>query len=333
MFVDRVRITVSGGRGGDGCVSFRREKFVPKGGPDGGDGGAGGDVILRATFGEQSLVDRRFQPLWRGANGSHGRGKRQHGACADPRVILVPVGTLVRDGESGEMLADLAEDGQEYTAARGGAAGRGNPRFASARCRVPRGATPGAPGQEFDLDLELKTVADVGLVGYPNAGKSTLLRALSAARPKTAAYPFTTRHPIVGVVEFDDFFRYTVADVPGLIDGAHANVGLGHEFLRHIERCRILVFVLDTAGVDQRQPENDLAALFRELELHQQGLTARPAVVVANKMDMPAAGEGLAALKQHTDLTVFPICAEDGTGTRELAAHLRTVLEAITEPA
>ena len=330
MFIDRVTIQVKAGDGGKGCVSFRREKYVPKGGPDGGDGGDGGSVILVASTGRQSLVELHFMPHFEGERGVHGKGKKLHGARGDDKVIVVPVGTIVCDAKSGDQLADLATDGATLIAAKGGKGGVGNPRFRSSTHQTPRFAGSGRPGEERTLLLELKTVADVGLVGYPNAGKSTLIGAISHAHPKTAPYPFTTRHPNVGVVTFEDFFRFTVSDIPGLIDGAHNNVGLGHDFLRHIERCRVLVYVLDTAGVDDRDPWADFQALQRELELYQEGLSARAAVVVANKMDLAASSERYETLKQHLgDYPVYPISATHPETTRDLVRALREQVEGL----
>ena len=326
MFVDRAKITVRGGKGGKGCVSFRREKYVPKGGPDGGDGGHGGDVILRASKHEQSLVAFHYMPHFEGAKGGHGKGKGQHGRRGDPKILDVPVGTWVTDAESSELIADLCADGQEVVVARGGRGGRGNCRFVTSTRRAPRMADPGEEGGVREIQLELKVLADVGLVGYPNAGKSTLLAAISDAHPKTAAYPFTTRHPVVGVVEFPDYHRLTVADIPGLIDGAHENVGLGHEFLRHIERARVLLYVLDAAGVDGRTPWDDFAALQRELALYQEELVRRPFLVVANKVDMPAARENVERLRRELDTPVLSISAIHGKNVQRLASRLRDLL-------
>ena len=272
MFVDRVKISVKGGRGGNGCVSFHREKFVPRGGPDGGNGGNGGSVVLKADANEQSLIDLSYNRHYDAPNGPNGKGKNMYGKNADNVVVKVPVGTVVFDEETGEFLGDLETAGMELVVAQGGRGGKGNAAFATSGNRAPRVCEEGTEGEEKLLLLELKTIADVGLVGYPNAGKSTLLRALSAARPKVAPYPFTTLHPMVGVVEYEDFSRLTVADIPGLIDGAHRNVGLGHHFLRHIERTHLLVYVLDMAGVDGRTPWDDFRHLQNELELYMKGL-------------------------------------------------------------
>ncbi|MFA4944564.1 MAG: GTPase ObgE [Lentisphaeria bacterium] len=336
MFVDRCKIKVRGGSGGKGCASFRREKYVPLGGPDGGDGGHGGSVILRAVTGQQSLVDLYYMPHYEAKNGEPGRHKDQNGHRGADRVIEVPVGTVLKDAATGELLADLAAVGAEFVAAAGGRGGKGNLHFISSTNRAPRTFGPGEPGEERELLLELKTIAEVGLVGYPNAGKSTLIAAISDAHPKTAPYPFTTRHPVVGVVEFPDFQRFTVADIPGLIDGAHLNRGLGHDFLRHIERCPILVYVLDMAGVDGRNPGEDLLALERELEQYQAGLSRRAALIVANKMDLPAARRNLAALKRRKhrpDLPILEISALHHEHLRKLVNHLRRLLDQAPAPA
>ncbi|MDT8391012.1 MAG: GTPase ObgE [Lentisphaeria bacterium] len=328
MFVDRVNIKIRGGDGGHGSISFRREKYIPKGGPDGGDGGNGGSVIFVATAGEQSLVDLYYMNHYEAKNGVPGMGKNRHGHNGADKVVNVPVGTVFYDLKTGEVVADLTEDGQEWVGAKGGSGGHGNRRFISSKNRAPRIAGEGYPGEERELRLELKTIADVGLVGYPNAGKSTFLSAVSDAHPKTAPYPFTTRHPNVGVVEFDDYTRMTIADIPGLIDGAHNNVGLGHDFLRHIERCRMLLYVLDTAGVDTRNPADDLDHLKKELELYLPGLTDKPSLVVANKMDLPESADHLAELKKrHPDVEIMEISALTHDHTHELIQRLRRIIQ------
>lgn len=329
MFVDKAAITVKGGDGGHGCCSFRREKFVPRGGPDGGDGGGGGHVILRATTSQQSLVDLIYMRHYAAPRGPNGKGKDMHGKKADDIELTVPVGTMVYDKTTGELLVDLAADGQTFIVARGGKGGRGNARFLSNFNRAPRECEAGDPGEERQVFLELKTIADVGLVGYPNAGKSTLLRAVSAARPKVAPYPFTTLHPNVGVVDFPDFYRLNIADIPGLIDGAHANVGLGHAFLKHIERTHVLAYVLDMAGVDGRTPWEDFRHLQAELELYMKGLSKRPAVIVANKMDLPESAENLALLREELAsevIEIIPISAESAE-CGELKNVLRRMVE------
>ena len=332
MFVDRAKVQAIAGDGGDGCISFRREKYVPRGGPDGGDGGRGGSVIFRAVTGEQSLVNLRFKQHWRAKHGEHGKGKGRHGSRADDCIVDVPVGTLVRDAGTGELLADLTEEGQEHIVAHGGHGGKGNARFVTSTDRAPRKCGPGGEGEVRELAVELKIIADVGLVGYPNAGKSTLIRAISDARPKTAPYPFTTRFPNVGVVELEDYSRFTVADIPGLIEGAHENVGLGHEFLRHIERCRMLAYVLDLGSVDGRDPLEDLSSLRQELEYHQAGLSARPAIIVANKTDLdPPAKENLRRLEASEDLVVVPVCAELEEHTGDVISALADLLRGIDQ--
>lgn len=298
MFVDKAKIHVKAGDGGNGCCSFRREKFVPRGGPDGGDGGSGGDIIIKTDFGEQSLVQYRFNQHYAAKHGVHGKGKNLHGRKSPDVILRVPVGTVILDMD-GNILADMDDIESEFTVAVGGRGGRGNPRFASSANRVPMECESGLPGEELDIELELKTIADVGLVGFPNAGKSTLLRAVSDAHPKVAPYPFTTLHPVVGVVKFDDFERLTIADIPGLIDGAHDNVGLGHSFLKHIERTKMLVFVLDMAGTDGRAPWDDYNSLKEELELYMKGLSERRSIIVANKMDIDLSKENLELFKHE----------------------------------
>ncbi len=298
-FIDKTQIRVKAGDGGSGSCSFRREKFIPKGGPDGGDGGAGGNVILEASTSESSLVSLVFKRSYRAKNGTNGAGKGLYGHKGDDLILKVPVGTVVRDLDSGEVIADLDENGAQAIVANGGRGGRGNIHFATSTNRAPRKFESGREGEERQLELELKMIADAGLVGYPNAGKSTLISNLSDARPKVAPYPFTTLHPVVGVVEYPDYRRLTLADIPGLIDGAHRNVGLGHAFLRHIERTSVLLYVLDMGGVDGRAPWDDLASLEQELELYLPGLSKRPSLIVANKMDLPDAEANLAELKQR----------------------------------
>jgi len=332
MFVDKTSIYVKGGDGGNGCCSFRREKFVPKGGPDGGDGGNGGNVYLEGSNGEQSLVSLVYQRRYVAPNGPGGKGAGCHGRTADDVIVKVPVGSIATDLETGEIVADIDAAGKRVLVAAGGRGGRGNARFATSTNRVPRYCEPGKPGEEHELEIELKTIADAGLVGYPNAGKSTLLGALSSARPKVASYPFTTLHPSVGVVEFEypDFTRYTVADIPGLIDGAHENIGLGHAFLRHIERTTMLVYVLDMAGTDGRDPVEDFHHLREELELYQEGLTGRRSIIAANKMDGDLSAENLAKLQADPaaqQYTIIPITAAINE-LGELKMALRKEIEA-----
>src|SRR5438270_4899116 len=284
MFVDRIKVFAQAGSGGRGSVSFRREKFVPKGGPDGGDGGRGGDVILRADRHVDNLSNLFYEPIIKAKRGGHGMGKKMYGRAAQPKIVKVPVGTIVWPAEEGkrstlnstsELVIDLTRDEQEFVLCRGGAGGKGNVHFKSSRNRAPREYKEGEEGEEGHFLLELRTIADAGLVGYPNAGKSTLLRKISAARPKVAPYPFTTLHPIVGVMDFPGYRRATIADIPGLIEGAHRNVGLGHDFLRHITRCRLLLFVVDVAGSERRSPIADLQILRREIDLYYVRLSLR----------------------------------------------------------
>src|SRR5438477_8093453 len=324
MFVDRVKVFAQAGKGGRGCVSFRREKFVPKGGPDGGDGGRGGNVILRADRHVDNLANLFYEPLIKAKNGGHGMGKKMSGRAGADKIVKVPVGTVVWPAEeekhatstvqpstsNSEQLpignrqaaspfTDLARDRQEFVLCRGGGGGKGNVHFKSSRNRAPRQYTEGEEGEEGYFLLELRTIADAGLVGYSNAGKSTLLRKISAARPKVAAYPFTTLHPIVGVIKFPGYKRATIADIPGLIEGAHQGVGLGHEFLRHITRCRILVFVIDVAGSEGRNPVEDLQSLRREIDLYDPTLSSCPWLVIANKMDLPDAKKNVEAVRER----------------------------------
>ena len=341
MFIDRIKVFAQAGNGGRGSVSFRREKFVPKGGPDGGDGGRGGNVILRADRHVDNLVNLFYEPLIKAKNGGHGMGKKMSGRAAVDKIVKVPVGTVVWPAEeekhqtvqqptsSSEQLAipviDLARDGQEFVLCRGGAGGKGNVHFKSSRNRVPRQYTEGEEGEQGYFRLELRTIADAGLVGYPNAGKSTLLRKISAARPKVAAYPFTTLHPIVGVIEFPGYQRATIADIPGLIEGAHRGLGLGHEFLRHITRCRVLIFVVDVAGSEGRNPVEDLQNLRREIDLYDSTLSSRTWFVVANKMDLPGAKENLKALQERfPKVQILPTSAAKGEGIDDLKQALAT---------
>jgi len=321
-FVDYAKIQALAGNGGDGCRAFRREKYEPHGGPAGGDGGHGGSVVLRADKNCSSLLDLYFQPLQRAEHGEPGRGKDQYGRHGKDRVALVPLGTEVRDAETGAWLGEVVADGAELLVARGGKGGLGNRHFATSSYQAPTETTLGERGEQKKLILEMKTVADVGLVGYPNAGKSSLVRAISPARPKVGAYPFTTLHPVIGTVIYDDFRKIYVADIPGLIEGAHTGHGLGHDFLRHIERTRFLLIVLDMAGTEGRNPVEDYRHLLAELKLHRADLLERPRKIVANKMDLPEAGERLKEFKRRTRQKVMEISAETGLGIEGLKAEL-----------
>ncbi len=317
-FVDRVRIQAHAGNGGTGVATFRREKYVPRGGPDGGDGGNGGSIVLLASKDVASLLDLHFAPIVRAQHGERGRGKQQYGHGGSDKIVPVPLGTEVRDVESGDFLGEVLADGDRLTIARGGKGGLGNMHFKTSTHQAPLEFTEGEPGEVKTLWLTMKTVADVGLVGYPNAGKSTLLGELSAARPKTASYPFTTRHPLVGILEFDAMHSLRVADVPGLLKGAHKGIGLGHDFLRHIERTHFLLFVIDMAGSDGRNPAEDYLSLRDELRLYNPELAERPYAVIANKMDEPASKKNLTAFKRKTKEKPLKLCAVLGEGIPEL---------------
>ena len=303
-------------------MSFRREKFVPRGGPDGGDGGHGGHVILRASRDENSLVRVYYVPHQRADHGGAGRGKKQHGRNGKDCIVTVPCGSEVHNKETGELLGDIVEHGEELVVARGGRGGRGNVHWKSSTHQAPTEHTDGTPGEEIELQLELKLVADVGLVGFPNAGKSSLLSRISDAHPKIAAYPFTTLNPVIGTVIFDDYSRLQVADIPGLLEGANEGVGLGHAFLRHIERASYIVYVIDMAGVDQREPHEDYTNLRKELELHKEELIRRPSLVVANKMDLPEACENLAQFQEKTGCQPLQVSAAKEEGIDELKAAI-----------
>ncbi len=285
-FVDEAKIKVIGGHGGNGCVSFRREKYIPRGGPDGGDGGRGGSVIFRATNRKQTLLDFKYRHLFKAKKGQHGRGKDQHGKNGEDLTILVPVGTVVKDAETGEILFDFTCENQQWVAARGGRGGRGNARFVSSTRQAPRYAEEGEPGEERELILELKLIADVGLVGLPNAGKSTLITAISSATPKIADYPFTTITPSLGVVKFKNAEPFVVADIPGIIEGAHEGKGLGIRFLRHIERTRVLVYVIDVSELGEKDASEVLNRLKQELGAYNPDLPNRSSLIVLNKIDL-----------------------------------------------
>jgi GTP-binding protein len=323
MFVDEVDIRVSAGDGGRGCVSFRREKFVPRGGPDGGSGGHGGSVFLVASAHLNTLVNYRFHPEFRARRGAHGQGSNRTGHDGEDLVLEVPVGTTVHrlgaaGGEAdGALVADLTEEGQRVLVAQGGRGGRGNAEFASSTNRAPRRAEPGEPGEAWPLRLQLRLLADVGLVGYPNAGKSTLISHVSAARPKIADYPFTTLTPHLGVVSLSDDRSFVVADVPGLIEGAHRGQGLGHQFLRHIERTKVLVYVVDVSSASGREPAGDLDVVREEIRLFRPELLDRPQLVAANKIDALDDPGRLARLEQRAaglSLPAFRISGATGEG-------------------
>ena len=317
--MDTARIQVKAGNGGNGCISFRREKFVPRGGPDGGDGGNGGNVILTATLGMSTLIDLHHNPRQVAENGGHGTGKQRDGADGADCVVKVPAGTIVRDFDTAELLADLTEPDQTVVVARGGIGGKGNARFKSSTFQAPRVAEKGEPGEEREISLEIKLIADVGLVGYPNAGKSTLLARTSAATPKIAAYPFTTLRPNLGVVRINREQNFVLADIPGLIEGAHKGAGLGHQFLRHIERTKMLIHVIDLSATDGRDPIKDYEQLNLELGHYNELLTKLPQIIALNKIDMPEAAANLARVQAYFGKRkVFPISAITGAGVNQL---------------
>jgi GTPase len=333
MFVDQTKIYVKGGDGGNGMVAFRREKYVPMGGPAGGDGGKGADVIFEVNEGLRTLMDFRYQRHWKAPRGEHGMSKNQHGKNAKDMVVKVPPGTVVIDAETKEVIADLVENGQRAVIAKGGRGGRGNSRFATPSNPAPELAENGEPGQDRDVILELKLLADVGLVGFPSVGKSTLLSVVSSAKPKIAEYHFTTIVPNLGMVETEDNRSFVMADLPGLIEGASEGVGLGHQFLRHIERTRVIVHVIDMAAMEGRDPYEDYLTINKELEEYNLRLTERPQVIVANKMDMPEAEGNLQKFKERLqeDFPIFPISALSRKGLRELLFAIADKIEQTPE--
>ncbi len=328
MFVDVAKVEVKAGDGGNGMVAYRREKYVPMGGPAGGDGGRGGDVIFVVEPGLRTLMDFRYQRHFRAKLGENGRPKNQHGANAEDLVVKVPPGTIVRDAQTQDLIADLTEIGQRAVIAKGGRGGRGNVRFATAKNKAPDMAERGEPGEVKDVFLELRLLADAGLVGFPSVGKSTLLSVVSAARPKIASYHFTTLSPHLGVVSLDNERSFVLADLPGLIEGAHEGLGLGHEFLRHVERTKILVHVIDMAATEGRDPVADYHAIRNELIEYNPYLAERKQVVVANKMDLPESKENLEQFRQQiTDVEIYPISAISRDGIDALMYCIATLLD------
>ena len=329
MFVDEVKITVSAGDGGDGCVSFHREKYIAAGGPDGGDGGKGGDVVFVVDDNMNTLVDFRFKRKYCAENGTNGGPKNSFGKSAEDLVIKVPRGTIVTDAATGRLIADMSTD-EPVIIAKGGRGGRGNAHFATPTRQIPRFAKPGFKGQKLDLKLELKLLADVGLVGFPNVGKSTLISVVSAAKPKIANYHFTTLTPVLGVVKTAHGDSFVMADIPGLIEGAAEGAGLGHGFLRHIERTRMICHVLDIAGTEGRDPLEDFDKINAELAAYSEKLAALPQIVVLNKCDCSGAQENIARFTAaHPDLTVCPITALSGEGTKELLDKVWALLQTL----
>lgn len=333
MFYDYAKVNVKAGDGGNGIVAFRREKYVPKGGPAGGDGGKGGSIILRADEGLRTLIDFRYQTHYKGKRGDHGSGAKQHGRSADDIVLRVPVGTVVRDADTKKLLGDLRHHGQEIVVAQGGRGGRGNARFVSSTHRAPAFAENGEKGEERWITLELKLLADVGLVGFPNVGKSTIISRVSAAKPKIANYHFTTLEPNLGMVRVDAGRSFVIADVPGLVEGAAEGAGLGHRFLRHVERTRVLVHVVDLSGSEGRDPLEDLAVIRGELECYAPQLNEKPMVIVANKVDLMSDDDRDAALARlseaYPEVRIFPMSAATDSDLNELVYHLADILDAI----
>ena len=329
MLVDRARIFVRSGKGGDGCMSFRREKYIPKGGPNGGDGGDGGDVILVGDGSIDTLLSLTHKPHYRAGHGIQGKGSQMHGANGDDKIVKVPLGTLVTDEDSGDLLADISEEGQELIVAKGGKGGWGNEHFKSATNQAPQETTSGEPIEEHILRLELKLIADIGLVGMPNAGKSTLLSAISAARPKVAEYPFTTLHPHLGIAELDINRRLIMADIPGLIEGAADGAGLGHRFLKHIERTGALLHLVDVMPVDCSDPVSNYKSIREELERYSSELAAKDEIVVLNKVDLLPPDERDAILATiASELGLDPVITCSGAtreGIRDVLEHCWTL--------
>lgn len=331
MFVDQVKVYIKAGNGGNGLVAYRREKYVPLGGPAGGDGGDGGNVIFEVDEGLNTLMDFRYQKHFKAKRGENGMNQKQHGKNAEPMIIPVPPGTTVKDDDTGEVIADLLEHKQQAVIAGGGRGGRGNARFATARNPAPEIAENGEPGRERYIQIELKLIADVGLVGFPSVGKSTLLSVVTAAKPKIADYHFTTLAPNLGVVETPDQRSFVMADLPGLIEGAHEGIGLGHQFLRHVERTRVIVHIIDMAAMEGRDPFEDYVAINQELQAYDNSFKDRPQIIVANKMDMPSAKDNLAAFRSQLqdDYQIFPVSAITRDGLNELLFSVADTLDTI----
>ncbi len=337
MFADRAKIYVKSGKGGDGHVSFRREKYVPNGGPDGGDGGDGGDVIFEVDDGLNTLTDFRHIRKYVAGNGENGNKKNCRGKNGADIVIKIPYGTVIKEGESGKVIKDMSGENRRFVLLKGGRGGRGNQHYATSTMQAPKYAQPGQEAQELELQLELKVIADVGLVGFPNVGKSTLLSHVSNARPKIANYHFTTLSPNLGVVELEDAKGFVIADIPGLIEGASEGAGLGHEFLRHIERTKVMIHIVDAASTEGRDPVKDIYAINRELEAYNPGIAKRPQIIAANKIDMIIGHMGMngeedpigriRAEFEPKGMRVFPISAVSGKGVRELLYAVNNLLE------
>lgn len=334
MFADSVKIFIKSGKGGDGHVSFRREIFVPNGGPDGGDGGKGGDIIFEVNEGLNTLVDFRHRNKYVAGHGEEGGKKNRHGKDGEDLLIKVPAGTIIKDEETGKVIADMTGENKREVVLKGGHGGKGNQHYATPTMQVPKYASPGGKSKELWVRLELKVIADVGLVGFPNVGKSTFLSRVSNARPKIANYHFTTLNPVLGVVDLEGDKGFVIADIPGLIEGASKGIGLGHEFLRHIERTKVIIHMVDAAGTEGRNPVEDIRAINKELEAYNPKLLERPQIIAANKMDLvyekdenPA--ESIKAAFEQEGIKVFPISAVSGTGVRELLYHVSNLLDSI----
>ncbi|XFO65881.1 GTPase Obg [Sporomusa silvacetica DSM 10669] len=336
MFIDRAKITVKAGNGGNGMSSFRREKFVPNGGPSGGDGGRGANVVLIGDSNLNTLLDFRYKRIFKADNGANGQSSNMHGRGAEDLLIKVPPGTIIKDEVTGQVLGDITEIGQTIVVAKGGRGGRGNARFVNSVHRAPTFAELGEPGAERPLMLELKLLADVGLVGYPSVGKSSILAMVSAAKPDIAAYHFTTLSPVLGVVSIGEGQNFVLADIPGLIEGAHEGVGLGHDFLRHVERTKVLIHVLDVSGLEGRDPVDDFHKINNELKLYNERLFKRPQIIAANKMDLPEAQENYERVAKYmTELghEIYPISAATGDGLTALMQRAAQLLaDYVEEP-
>ncbi|MBC8413475.1 MAG: GTPase ObgE [Nitrospira sp.] len=329
-FIDKVKVTIKAGDGGKGCVSMRREKYIPMGGPNGGDGGRGGHIIFRATNNMSTLLDLRYQQFYYAQKGINGKGKDKHGKNGADIIVSVPVGTMLKDHESGEVLFDLTESGQECIAAHGGRGGLGNAHFRSSTNQTPKFAQPGEEGDEKVLSLELKLIADVGLVGLPNAGKSTFIASVSSATPKIADYPFTTLVPNLGVVKFKNYSNFVIADIPGLIEGAHQGTGLGFQFLRHIERTSILLHLIDISEMSEGDPIENFEKINNELKLYSPALLDKPFSIAATKTDISGDSEKLKSLAQYckdNNYDFFEICSVTGNGLQELVNYLGNAVE------
>ncbi|MCR4740386.1 MAG: GTPase ObgE [Lachnospiraceae bacterium] len=339
MFADRAKIIIKSGKGGDGHVSFRREKYVPNGGPDGGDGGNGGDVIFETDDGTNTLSEFRHRHKFAATNGDEGGGNRKHGKNGKDVVLKVPIGTIVKEAASGQVIVDMSGDNRHVTVLKGGRGGKGNQHYATSTMQAPKYAQPGVDGIELEVQLELKCIADVGLVGFPNAGKSTFISRVTNAKPEIAAYPFTTISPHLGMVELEEN-SFCIADIPGLIEGASEGIGLGHEFLRHIERCRALIHIVDAAGTEGRDPVDDIYKINRELTKYGVGLIEKPQIIAANKLDVMQTEEGetdnLTRIRQEFEakgFEVYPISAVTGQGVKELIARTAELLKTLPKTA